>query len=90
MQYDSDLFEPPTVQRMLVHTSRRCVGASPPIPGGRLSPLAALDHIERRQLLEDWNDTHADYPQECVHRLFERQVERTPDAPRADLRPSGG
>ena len=35
---------------------------------------------ERHQLLVEWNDTTRDYPHECVHRLFEEQVERTPDA----------
>jgi amino acid adenylation domain-containing protein len=80
MEYDSDLFETATVRRMLVHleTLLRGIAAD---PGRTLSLLPLLTKSEQRQLLEDWNDTHADYPQECVHRLFERQVERTPDAP---------
>ena len=33
------------------------------------------------QVLEEWNATEAEYPQEqCVHELFEEQVERTPEA----------
>ena len=36
---------------------------------------------ERRQVLEEWNETAAAYPREqCVHELFEEQVARTPDA----------
>ncbi|MCB0164082.1 MAG: amino acid adenylation domain-containing protein [Anaerolineae bacterium] len=36
---------------------------------------------ERTQLLFDWNDTAADFPQDhCVHQLVEAQVEQTPDA----------
>ncbi|NEZ59108.1 non-ribosomal peptide synthetase, partial [Leptolyngbyaceae cyanobacterium CCMR0081] len=32
------------------------------------------------QLLATWNNTAVDYPQVCLHQLFEQQVERTPDA----------
>jgi non-ribosomal peptide synthetase component F len=40
-----------------------------------------LSEAERHQLLVEWNDTQADYPQEqCIHQLFEEQVEKTPDA----------
>jgi len=49
-------------------------------PGTPISRLPLLTSEERRQLLVEWNDTRRDYPRECVHRLFEAQVERTPDA----------
>ena len=40
-----------------------------------------LGDAERRQLLEEWNATEADYPREkCVHQLFEEQAERRPDS----------
>jgi amino acid adenylation domain-containing protein len=40
-----------------------------------------LTEAERHQLLEEWNDTAADYPgDKCIHELFEEQVERTPEA----------
>ena len=43
--------------------------------------LPLLAEAERRQVLEEWNATEAEYPQEqCVHELFEEQVERTPEA----------
>ncbi len=47
------------------------------------TPLCGLDVLaaeERRQLLVDWNATAALLPAECVHRLFERQAEATPEA----------
>ena len=32
-------------------------------------------------MLYEWNATEAEYPRdECVHELFEEQVERTPEA----------
>jgi amino acid adenylation domain-containing protein len=43
--------------------------------------LSILPASERRQLLELFNATRAEYPQEkLIHELFEEQVERTPDA----------
>jgi amino acid adenylation domain-containing protein len=47
-------------------------------------PLAALDVLpeaERRQVVEEWNATGAEYPSDaCIHELVEAQVERAPDA----------
>jgi amino acid adenylation domain-containing protein len=43
--------------------------------------LPLLTVAEQQQLLVDWNDTQTDYPQnQCIHQLFEAQVEQTPDA----------
>ena len=40
-----------------------------------------LTDIEREQVLVEWNQTAREYPQDqCVHQLFEAQVERTPEA----------
>ena len=33
-----------------------------------------------QKLLENWNNTRADYPHQCLHQLVESQVERTPDS----------
>ncbi len=47
-------------------------------------PVQAIDVLpeaERRQLLIDWNATEAHYPQDqCIHQLFEAQVEHSPEA----------
>ncbi|HEX4715301.1 MAG TPA: amino acid adenylation domain-containing protein, partial [Ktedonobacteraceae bacterium] len=51
------------------------------IPDTPLHVLDALPQAERQLVLEGLNDTAAAYPREqCVHQLFEQQVERTPDA----------
>ena len=41
---------------------------------------SALSESERNEILYAWNDTRVDFPAVCTHELFERQVERTPDA----------
>nr|WP_036843311.1 non-ribosomal peptide synthetase [Photorhabdus khanii] len=43
--------------------------------------LNILPAAEKRLLLETWNATRAPYPdQYCIHRLFEQQAEKKPDA----------
>ncbi|HLL47626.1 MAG TPA: AMP-binding protein, partial [Longimicrobiaceae bacterium] len=78
--YSTDLFERGTVVRMLGHLERLLeqVAADPDAP---LSRLELLGGAERRRLLEEWNRVEGDFPaDECIHRLFEAQVERTPGA----------
>jgi amino acid adenylation domain-containing protein len=50
-------------------------------PHARHDAESLLPAAERHKLLVEWNGTAADYPRDsCLHELFERQVERTPDA----------
>ncbi|KAG0201783.1 hypothetical protein BGX28_005469, partial [Mortierella sp. GBA30] len=54
------------------------------LEGMRDTPIQTLEVIpmgERQMLLEDWNATQQDHPEGlCLHHLFEKQVERTPEA----------
>ncbi|MBR8837984.1 MAG: amino acid adenylation domain-containing protein [Stigonema ocellatum SAG 48.90 = DSM 106950] len=79
-EYNTDLFDSSTIERMAGHfvTLLEAIVAN---PEDRISQLPMLTDLEQRQLLVEWNDTQADYPQEkCIHQLFEEQVERTPNA----------
>ncbi len=80
LQYNRDLFEGSTVERLLGHL--RCLLESAVAePERRLADLEMLAAAERRQLLHDWNVTAADYPRElCLHQLVEAQARRTPEA----------
>ncbi|BAY48984.1 peptide synthetase [Scytonema sp. HK-05] len=74
-----DHFDTATIDRMLGHLKTLLEGMVAN-PQKRLKELSLLTEAER-QLLVDWNDTQADYPQDqCIHELFEAQVERSPDA----------
>ena len=78
--YNTDLFETETAQRILDHYLR-LLEASLANPDQRIAELPLLTSAERQRLLVAWNDTLVDYPLDlCAHELFERQVERTPDA----------
>ncbi|MBC8427731.1 AMP-binding protein [bacterium] len=80
LRYNTDLFDTTTISRMLGHYQTLLQGIVTN-PNRRLSDLPLLTEAERHQLLVEWNNTKADYPKDlCIHRLFEAQVERTPDA----------
>jgi amino acid adenylation domain-containing protein len=79
-QYNTDLFETSTIQRLLgnFQTLLEGIVANPDEP---VATLPLLAKAERDRLLREWNDTGADYPRaSCLHQLFEEQAARTPDA----------
>ena len=78
-EYNTDLFDAATIERMMGHFYN-LLNAIVADPERRISELSLLSAAERRQLLLDWNDTKADYPEEkCIHEWFESQVQRTPE-----------
>lgn len=77
--YSLDLFDASTVQRMMEHFKILLESAAE--PGIRIARMPLISDAERHQLLVEWNKIAVDYPPvECVHQLFEAQVERTPNA----------
>lgn len=79
MEYNAGLFEPATIQRLLGHYRTLLEGAvaNPEQP---LCDLPLLTEAEN-QLLDEWNDTQTERtPAQCIHHMFEAQVESTPDA----------
>ncbi len=85
LEYNTDLFERSTIERM-VHHFLRLLEAAVERPQTSISSLPMLSDAERRQLLQEWSRTVMDAPVgDCVHRRFEAQVERTPDAPAVRL-----
>ncbi len=80
LEYDRDLFEPPTVRRLAGALQRLLEGAVAD-PERPLTELPLLADGERHQLLVEWNDTRRRDPGALVHELFDEQARRTPDAP---------
>jgi amino acid adenylation domain-containing protein len=79
-EYNTDLFKPDTIQRLLGHFRTLLEGAVRN-PAERISRLPMLTPPERRQILVEWNDTKADFPKDlCTHQLIEEQAQKTPDA----------
>jgi aspartate racemase len=77
---NTDLFDAATIERMAGHYQRMLEGIAAN-PDQRLSELPLLTEAEQHKLLREWNDTSTEYPKDlCIHELFEKQAERTPDA----------
>ncbi|MDZ8261482.1 non-ribosomal peptide synthetase [Nostoc sp. ChiQUE01b] len=80
LDYNTDLFQEDTICQMVSHlqTLLEAIVAN---PKQRLSELPLLTEPEKHQLLVEWNNTEAEYSQQqCIHELFEAQVEETPNA----------
>jgi amino acid adenylation domain-containing protein len=78
--YNTDLFDPTTMTRMLGHF-QTLLEAIVKNPDHQLSELSLLTDAERQQVLLASTNTRTDpISAPCIHRLFEAQVERTPDA----------
>ncbi|HJT30041.1 MAG TPA: amino acid adenylation domain-containing protein, partial [Pyrinomonadaceae bacterium] len=79
-QYNTDLFDAPTIARMAAHfkTTLAKLINDPSLP---VSQLPLLSAAEQQQLLVDWNATTAPFFDEaCIHELIEQQTRRTPGA----------
>ncbi|OUL18945.1 non-ribosomal peptide synthetase [Nostoc sp. T09] len=80
LEYNTDIFTADRITRMLGHFQVLLEGIIAN-PQQHLSELPLLTANEQHQLLVEWNNTEIDYPQDqCIHQLFEAQVEKTPDA----------
>lgn len=77
--YKTDLFKPATISAMLRHFNALLEGivANPEKP---ITAFPLHDEAEQQRVLSEWNTqtTHA-WQSECVHRVFESQVDQTPN-----------
>jgi amino acid adenylation domain-containing protein len=84
LTYSTDLWEAATIQRLVGHFTRLVEQAAAD-PDARISQVTLLDEAERRQVLEEWNRTDAEYPVDsptgaCIHALVAARAKRTPEA----------
>ena len=79
-EYNTNLFDAATIARMAEHFQTLLEGAVQ-YPERAISELPLMPQSQRRQLLFDWNDNRTDHQKDnCIHELFETQVEKTPEA----------
>jgi amino acid adenylation domain-containing protein len=77
-EYNADLFDEATVQRMAGHFQTLLDGIVADA-NRSISELPLLTQPELEQLIQ-WNETQASYPNQSSHQIFEEQVARTPEA----------
>jgi amino acid adenylation domain-containing protein len=79
-EYDAQLFEPASITRMLGHFQTLLEGVVVN-PFQSLSTLPILTEEERDQQILNSHDIQEEHPPDAsIHKWFEAQVERTPDA----------
>ncbi|HAF13801.1 MAG TPA: non-ribosomal peptide synthetase [Blastocatellia bacterium] len=77
--YDRARFDDEAIRRLLVHL-QMLLERLPADAEAFVSRLSPLTHLEREQILVQWNDTDVPSAPVSVQKRFEAQVERTPDA----------
>ncbi|MEH1777317.1 amino acid adenylation domain-containing protein [Nostoc sp.] len=79
-EYSTDLFDAATISR-IGENFQTLVAGIVANPDQKVTDLPLLTANECQQLLVEWNQTQADYPeQSCIHQLFEVQVQREPNS----------
>jgi amino acid adenylation domain-containing protein len=81
LEYSTELFEAPTVKRMLGHLHTLLASAANN-PGAQISELPLLSAEEREEILVEFNGAavRESVPALSLHQLFEAQVVKTPSA----------
>ncbi|MDR3635926.1 MAG: amino acid adenylation domain-containing protein [Isosphaeraceae bacterium] len=78
LEYNTDLFDGPTIERMLGHF-RALLEDVTAHPDHRLSAIPLLDETDRLRIVDVWNRTVADVPAVCLHHLIEARVRNAPE-----------
>lgn len=79
LEYNLDLFEPATIERMVIHYQTLLENALADLERP-VSQLGLLSRVEQQGLLVDWNSSATPTPIEfCAHQLFEAHARQKPD-----------
>jgi amino acid adenylation domain-containing protein len=79
LEYDADLFDPATAERLCERLLLQAVAATAD-PDLRLSALPALTRAARHQVVAEWSDTARPLPGWTVPERFATRSARTPEA----------
>ena len=77
-EYRTDLFEEETINKFIkAYTSILTQALN---ENSLIKDISVLSYEEKEKVITSFNNTTVEYPKDkCIHKLFEEQVERTPD-----------
>ncbi|MBT4836028.1 MAG: amino acid adenylation domain-containing protein [Methylococcales bacterium] len=79
-QYNTDLFESSTIA-IMAHHFQTLVKAITDKPDQLVCDISLMAPGDKYLLLVEWNDTATQYDNaQCLHKMFESQVQKTPDS----------
>jgi amino acid adenylation domain-containing protein len=79
LEFNSDLFQPATAERLLGHY-RQILSSIAGNPDAEIDRLTILTPAEREQVVVDWNATEFDHHDSLLlHQRFEQQAAHTPN-----------
>lgn len=79
MEYNSDLFDGETIERMLRNYAS-LLESIVTNPDAHIADLPLLTTAQRQQILIEWNATNVEFPyQKSIHQIFHEQAQLTPD-----------
>jgi amino acid adenylation domain-containing protein len=80
MEYSTELYEEETIRRFIRYF-QNIVSTAAADPTVKIADIEIISEEEKKQILEEFNDAHSDYDiDKTIHRLFEMQVDKTPDS----------
>ena len=79
LEYNSHLFDVATIDRMLSHYTK-VLETMIADTEQRVINLQLMGEAEKREVVEEWNDTRVSYSTACLHELIEQQARLTPEA----------
>jgi amino acid adenylation domain-containing protein len=77
-EYCTNLYKPETIERFIKYL-QKIIDEVMENPAGKISRIEIMTEEEKKQVLQDFNDTWVDYPKDkVISQLFEEQAEKTP------------
>ncbi|MCP5047582.1 MAG: amino acid adenylation domain-containing protein, partial [bacterium] len=77
--YYTGIFKEETIKRLASHI-QHIIKEVIQEPGLALKDIEIIDETERKKILDQFNDSHRDYPKShTIHQLLEEQAKKTPD-----------
>ncbi len=79
-EYNSDLFDRSTIERMMEHFGIVLENLMAD-PEQKIAAVPIMSQAELNEMLVQWNETTAEFPsQQCMHQWFENLAARNPEA----------